>query len=125
MKKVVIIGRKTGHIGSVLKHAELTFIFHMVQILPNLEVMHLFILADRDRIIFHNDTTISKAVCLSNMDLNDELNSFPYSETIDGAVHNYRVTENGNHFGIERDGVVITEVAHDDHWRQLFRRTAQ
>jgi hypothetical protein len=48
-----------------------------------------------------------------------ELHSFPYSETIDGIEHNYRITENHDRYGIERDGIVVAEVSHDDQWQQL------
>ena len=53
------------------------------------------------------------------MEPEEELHSFPYDEMIDGIGHNYRITENGDRYGIEQDGVVIAEVAHDDLWKQL------
>ena len=53
------------------------------------------------------------------MEPEEELHSFPYDEMIDGINHNYRITENGDRYGIEQDGVVIAEVAHDDLWKQL------
>jgi len=49
----------------------------------------------------------------------EELHSFPYNETIDGVEHNFRITENGNSYGIESDGIVIAEVSHDDQWQQI------
>jgi hypothetical protein len=51
--------------------------------------------------------------------IKEELHSFPYSETVDGIEHNYRITENHDRYGIERDGLVIAEVSHDDQWQQL------
>lgn len=53
------------------------------------------------------------------MEPEEQLHSFPYSETLDGVEHNYRITENGENYGIERDGVVIAELIHDSAWRQL------
>lgn len=49
----------------------------------------------------------------------EKLNSFPYREMIDGVEHNYRITQNNNRYGVERDGLVIAEVIYDKHWRQL------
>ena len=49
----------------------------------------------------------------------EELHSFPYSEIVAGVEHNYRITENGNKFGVEKDGVVIAEMLGGDHWQQL------
>jgi hypothetical protein len=56
------------------------------------------------------------------MEPEEELHSFPYSEIVAGVEHNYRITENGNKFGVEKDGVVIAEVANDDRWQQLTGR---
>jgi len=53
------------------------------------------------------------------MEPEKELHSFPFSETLNGVEHNYRITENGGRYGIERDGVVIAEIMHDSTWRQL------
>jgi hypothetical protein len=53
------------------------------------------------------------------MEPEEELHSFPYSETVEGVEHNYRITENGTHYGVERDGVVIAEVSHNDQWKQI------
>ncbi|WP_428330093.1 hypothetical protein [Mucilaginibacter sp.] len=49
----------------------------------------------------------------------EELHSFPYSETVDGVEHNYRITQNMDRYGVEKDGVVIAELSHDDGWKQL------
>lgn len=49
----------------------------------------------------------------------EELHSFPYSETINGVEHNYRITENIEKYGVERDGIVIAELAHEEQWIQL------
>ncbi|PMP65079.1 MAG: hypothetical protein C0191_04675 [Mucilaginibacter sp.] len=49
----------------------------------------------------------------------DILESFPYDETIGGKEHHYRITQNVASYGIEQDGVIIAEVAHDDLWKQL------
>ena len=48
-----------------------------------------------------------------------ELHSFPYSETVDGVEHNYRITQNVDRYGVEKDGVVIAELNHDSGWKQL------
>jgi hypothetical protein len=56
------------------------------------------------------------------MEPEEELHSFPYSETVAGVEHNYRITENGNKFDVEKDGVVIAEIAHADRWQQLTGR---
>lgn len=53
------------------------------------------------------------------MEPEEELYSFPYRETIGGVEHNYRITENGDRYGIEQDGMVIAEVAYDERWQQL------
>jgi hypothetical protein len=53
------------------------------------------------------------------MESEEELHSFPYSETIDGVEHNYRITQNDEKYGIEKDGVNIAEVEHGDRWKQL------
>jgi hypothetical protein len=53
------------------------------------------------------------------MEPEEELHSFPYSETIDGVEHNYRITQNDNKYGIEKDGIVIAEVEHGENWKQL------
>lgn len=53
------------------------------------------------------------------MEPEEELQSFPYDATIAGKEHHYRITQDEEKYGIEQDGVVIAEVAHDDDWRQL------
>jgi hypothetical protein len=53
------------------------------------------------------------------MEPDEELHSFPYAETIGGVEHNYRITQNDENYGIEKDGVVIAEIAHGEHWQQL------
>jgi len=49
----------------------------------------------------------------------EELDSFPYTEIIDGIEHNYRITQNHGKYGIERDGIVVAEVSHDTDWKQV------
>ena len=53
------------------------------------------------------------------MEQEDELHSFPYSETVDGVEHNYRITQNVDRYGIEKDGVVIAELSYNSGWKQL------
>lgn len=53
------------------------------------------------------------------MEPEEELHSFPYEATIDGQLHNYRITQDNEKYGIEQDGVVIAEVIHGEHWQQL------
>lgn len=53
------------------------------------------------------------------MDPEEELHSFVFNETINGVEHHYRITLNEEKFGVEKDGVVIAEVAHSDHWQQI------
>jgi hypothetical protein len=55
------------------------------------------------------------------MEPDEELHSFPYAETIGGVEHNYRITKNDENHGIEKDGVVIAEIAHGEHWQQLLK----
>jgi hypothetical protein len=96
MQKVTVIRRKTGNIGPVFKNAVLAFILILVRIFTYFKVVHLLILADRDRVIFHGDTTISKPVCLTYMEQDEELHSFPYDATIGGTEHHYRITKMSN-----------------------------
>ena len=49
----------------------------------------------------------------------DELHSFSYSETVDGVEHNYRITQDEDRYGIEKDGVVIAELSDESSWKQL------
>lgn len=53
------------------------------------------------------------------MESEEELHSFPFSETIEGVEHNYRITQNDEKYGIEKDGFVIAEVEHREQWQQL------
>jgi hypothetical protein len=54
------------------------------------------------------------------MEQEEELHSFPYDATIDGAEHHYRLTQNETHYGIEQDGVVIATVQNrTGTWQQL------
>ena len=53
------------------------------------------------------------------MDPEEELHSFAFSETVNGVEHNYRITLNEEKYGVEKDGVVIAEVAHGDSWEQI------
>lgn len=48
-----------------------------------------------------------------------EMHSFPYEATVDGKDHFYRITQQHEKYGVEQDGVVIAELAHEDGWRQL------
>lgn len=67
MQKVMIIRLEAGHKTAVLKYPEFAFRIVMVGIFANLEVVHFLVLADRDRVILHNNTTKIKWLCLSNM----------------------------------------------------------
>jgi hypothetical protein len=53
------------------------------------------------------------------MEQEEELHSFPYNETINGIEHNYRITQNEEKYGIEKDGINIAEIEHGEHWKQL------
>jgi hypothetical protein len=50
---------------------------------------------------------------------NDELHSFPFEETINGQTHFYRIMELGPGYAVEKHGVFVAEVAHNDQWRQV------
>ena len=49
----------------------------------------------------------------------DELQSFSDSETGDGVGHHYRITQDEDRYGIEKDGVVIAELSDESGWKQL------
>jgi hypothetical protein len=51
------------------------------------------------------------------MEQEEELHSFPYSETVDGVQHNYRITQNVDKYGVEKDGVLIAELVHESRWK--------
>lgn len=53
------------------------------------------------------------------MEAEEELHSFPYDATIAGTEHHYRITQDHEKYGVEQDGVLIAEVAHNDDWQQI------
>jgi len=54
------------------------------------------------------------------MEPEEKLHSFPFCEEVSGIEHSYRITEKNNHsFGLEKDGVVVAEVANDCVWKQV------
>lgn len=63
MQKVMIVGGKTGDIGTILENFEFAA-FVVMQILTYFEMMHRLIHTDRDRVIFHNDITTCQSYCL-------------------------------------------------------------
>jgi GDP-mannose pyrophosphatase NudK len=58
---------EAGYKSTVLEHPELAFRILLVRIFTHLEVVHLLVLIDRDRVIFHTSTTKIKRLCLSDM----------------------------------------------------------
>jgi hypothetical protein len=50
---------------------------------------------------------------------NEEIHSFYFKDTISGVEHDYRITENETHFGIEKDGVIIAKVRRNEDWEQI------
>lgn len=47
------------------------------------------------------------------------LDSFYFKENIAGVEHDYRITNTGEKFEVEKDGVVIAEVRFYEAWEQL------
>jgi hypothetical protein len=119
MEKLVIVRLKTRDEHPVLKHSEFTFGIIVMYVFSHLEMMNFLVHTYCDRVIFHRYTTISKPVCLGHMEQVEEMHSFPYSERFGGIEHNYRITENGNKYVIEQDGLIIAEVSHEDTWLQV------
>jgi hypothetical protein len=54
------------------------------------------------------------------MDLQEQLQSFPFDATVNGTEHHYRITVNEHHFRIEQDGVMIATLQNKEgNWMQL------
>ena len=51
---VVVIRLKAGHQPALLKYFHFTAFAVMVQVFSNFKMVHLFVKADRDRVIFHS-----------------------------------------------------------------------
>ena len=60
------VRRKAGHVIAVLVHPVLALVFFMMRIFAYLEMMNIFILTDRDRVIFHMIATVADRFCLSS-----------------------------------------------------------
>lgn len=57
LQKVMRVGSKTGDIGSIFEYLILTLSILVVQVLSYLEMMNLFVNANRNRVILHIDIT--------------------------------------------------------------------
>jgi hypothetical protein len=53
------------------------------------------------------------------METKEELHSFPFEETIGGTAHHYRITEPGQRYAIEKDGITVGEVERGKQWMQV------
>ncbi len=49
----------------------------------------------------------------------DHLESFNFKETINGFEHDYRVTMAEYSYKIERDGLLVAELQHNEMWVQI------
>lgn len=49
----------------------------------------------------------------------EPFDSIAFSEIVDGTEHHYRITDNEGHFGIEKDGIFIGVIEHNEDWEQI------
>ncbi len=49
----------------------------------------------------------------------EELHSFTFNQVVNNVEHNYRITENEEKFGVEKDGIIIAELSHKEKWYQV------
>lgn len=50
--------------------------------------------------------------------MDDQLESFPFTQTVGGIEHSYRITVNDGFYEVEKDGCVIAEIRNDEGWKQ-------
>jgi hypothetical protein len=48
----------------------------------------------------------------------EPFDSVTFIETINGITNHYRITDNEGHFGVEKDGIFIAVIEHQEDWLQ-------
>lgn len=50
---------------------------------------------------------------------NELLDSFYFKQTVNAIEHDYRITNTGEKFEIEKDGILIAELTFNESWEQV------